>query len=417
MTPSPDPVVTLASAHAATGRLLGDRYELGTLLGQGGMGVVYQALDTTLNRTVAVKVFRDETSEIARTASETQLLAGLNHPALVTLFDAHIGEGEPRYLVMEYIDGPTLESRLTRGPLSARSAARIARDLSEALHTVHTAGIVHRDIKPANVLLRPSRVPGEEFHAKLADFGIAYLVDSTRLTMPGSFIGSAAYLSPEQVTGSPPLPASDVYSLGLVLLEALTGQRAFAQTGLPEAALARLTQDPTIPSFVGHDWGALLTRMTARDPALRPSTLDLVVSVARLTNAAPDEAATTVVADAHVGGHSEARTRIEDSPTLVAPMGVELPLGRTNEQTTVHIDVGREASEADGPPRGQRTPWHRRMLPAAGAAVAAVALIVGAFAWGAFGGGRVDPAPPPELPALEEPLSSHLQQLLDSVSP
>lgn len=100
-----------------TGRLLGNRYELGTRLGEGGMGVVYRAQDTMLRRDVAVKVFRDGATEIARTASETQLLAGLNHPALVTLYDAHVGVEEPRYLVMEYVDGPTLEGRLDRGPL------------------------------------------------------------------------------------------------------------------------------------------------------------------------------------------------------------------------------------------------------------------------------------------------------------
>lgn len=265
------PLAGLAGVGRPDTKILSDRYVLGRRLGEGGMGVVYQAQDRMLERTVAVKVFRDDSVETARTASETQLLAGLNHASLVTLFDARVQDESPRYLVMEYVDGPTLAERLVSGPLEPGTVRAVAGDLADALQAVHGAGIVHRDVKPSNVLLRRSTVRGREFHAKLADFGIAHLLDAARLTTPGLVMGSAAYLSPEQVTGSPPAYAADIYALGLVLLESLTGARPFAQATAHEAALARLTQDPVIPASVGHGWSTLLLAMTARDPGRRPN--------------------------------------------------------------------------------------------------------------------------------------------------
>ena len=261
----------------AEGSLLGARYRLEARVGAGGMGVVYRATDEKLGRTVAIKLFRDsEAADLQRKTSETRLLASLNHPSLVTLYDALIdGDGEA-YLVMEFVDGPTLRSRISDGPVAPVDAARMARELGEALHVVHQAGIVHRDIKPANVLLRRSPVVGEEFTATLADFGIAHLVGSSRLTTPGTLLGTAAYLSPEQVRGSEPAPSSDIYALGLVLLESLTGERVFGQPVVHEAALARLTNDPEVPGELGYGWKSLLTAMTARDPGQRPTALEVV---------------------------------------------------------------------------------------------------------------------------------------------
>lgn len=399
-----------------SGALLGDRYALGDVLGEGGMGVVYRATDTLLERTVAVKVFREGTAERARTASETQILASLNHPALVTLFDAQVAGEEPRYFVMEFVDGPTLRSRLGSGPLAPRAVARLARDLAEALHVVHRAGIVHRDIKPANVLLRPSSVPHEEFHPKLADFGIAYLIDATRLTVPGAVIGSAAYLSPEQVSGEAPGPASDIYSLGLVLIEALTGRRAFPQVGRTEAALARLTQDPIVPGSVGRDWGRLLTDMTARDPAHRPPALDVVIRAADIgTRAVPVTAAATVTADATVADVGARPTGTEvgsegDRRTLVEPLGHDEADPPGDAPTMVLADGGGVSSRAASPARRPRrvSPW-----AFIAAALVAAAVVVGVVTW--LPGD--EPAPVPTLPALDDPLGSHLEQLMDAVSP
>lgn len=383
--------------------VLGNRYELGTRLGEGGMGVVYRARDTVLGRTVAVKVFRDGAEVIARTTSEVYLLAGLNHPALVTLYDAQVGESEPLYLVMEYVDGPSLDERLTRGALSHASVARIGRDLAEALHVVHQAGIVHRDIKPANVLLRASSVPDEEFHAKLADFGIAYLVDSTRLTTPGTVVGSVAYLSPEQVTGSAPLLASDIYSLGLLLLEALTGLRAFPQIAAHEAALARLTQEPIIPSTVGTGWAALLTAMTAREPSERPTALEVVVAIARL-NSAPS--ALGMAANDVTIGDGAAASRSPDTPTLVVPAAAAMVAPAVPAQTTAHlpVEVDSSGSSIAAPRRTRRTRRTRRIKPliliGASAVIAAVVVIGGSM----LSAPAVEPTAPPTQAVVEEPV-------------
>jgi serine/threonine protein kinase len=392
------------------GKLVGDRYHLDSVLGEGGMGVVYLAKDTVLDRSVALKIFRDGMEDKARTATETQLLASLNHPALVTLFDAHVAEEAPRYLVMEYVDGPTLQSVLTAGPLPPMTVARIARDLAEALHVVHRAGIVHRDVKPSNVLLRPSSVPGEEFHAKLADFGIAYLLDSTRLTLPGTVIGTAAYLSPEQVTGGAPGPASDIYSLGLVLIEALTGRRAFAQESGTEAALARLAGDPVIPGALGAGWGAVLTDMTARDPVRRPSALDVVIRIAELSVRSSDVPSDETVADAAterpLASGAGAQQRDVDASTLVLPDSV-------SRDPEPFAKPEPSAKPEPQPPVADGRRVITRVTVALVALVAVVAVIVGVVALipGA------EPATPPALPAVDEPLGSHLEQLMDSVSP
>lgn len=400
--------VGTAGSRRARPELLGGRYALGDRLGEGGMGVVYRARDTVLHRTVAVKVFRDGTADAARTTGETHILAGLNHPALVTLFDAHVGADAPRYLVMEYVEGPTLDERLTAGALSAKTVALMAQDLGEALHTVHNAGIVHRDIKPANVLLRTSTVPGEEYRAKLADFGIAYLVDTTRLTAPGTVVGSVAYLSPEQVRGAEPAAAADVYSLGLLLLEALTGKRGFPQTSVHEAAVVRLTQDPLIPPSVSGEWAELIRRMTSREPAQRPTARELVSLVAGLDDAQHTPKRQDV-ATAPLDRGETAGSTLELAMTRTAPIEREPAAGRTvamdsPEQTAPSTDVSTGGA--------RNALW--RVVAAAVLVTVIVALAVAVIAFGVAGS---PDAPVPTLPALEEPVNTHIQQLLDAVSP
>lgn len=404
MTPSPDHGAAIPAPGGSGGDVLDQRYELCRTLGEGGMGVVYHARDRSLGRDVAVKVFRDGATDLERSASETKLLASLNHPALVTLFDANVSGDGPRYIVMEYVDGPTLHARLKKAPLSPTAVGAIARDLGEALHVVHAAGIVHRDIKPANVLLRTSGVAGREFHAKLADFGIAYLIDSTRITTPGMVIGSAAYLSPEQLTGSTPGPASDIYALGLVLLEALTGTRGFEQDSPHESAIARLSQQPVIPSTVGHEWGALLEAMTARDPDARPTALEVAARAASIDTASRSSA--TVAAPA-AAAPRRPRDDVDDAPTLVAPVA---PTATTRVDHPPTLIAEPEAPPTDGRKRRSGFVW---LTGAASAVVLASIVLVGAAIWAP----RTEPTPAPTLPAMEEPLGTHLQQLLTSVSP
>ncbi|WP_426184918.1 protein kinase domain-containing protein [Microbacterium sp. TWP3-1-2b2] len=274
----------------ATEMLLDGRYRLGPCLGRGGMAVVYRAEDTILGRTVAIKLLgqADQPSpDTARVRSETTVLASLNHPSLVTLYDARLDPGHAQYLAIEYVDGPTLASRLSHGPMSEAETASLACDLSEALQVVHDAGIIHRDVKPSNVLLAPNSRREAGWTAKLTDFGIAFSLGDPRVTSPGIVVGTAAYMAPEQVRGADLTPAVDIYSLGLVLIEALTGEPAFPVTGKVQTALRRLTDSPVIPDSVDPSWGTLLARMTRADPKERPSARDVAEAAAFLSADVP----------------------------------------------------------------------------------------------------------------------------------
>ncbi|WP_077488060.1 serine/threonine-protein kinase [Sinomonas mesophila] len=272
--------------------LLGGRYRLLEVVGRGAMATVHRASDEVLGRDVAVKTFRahapDPRHELRR-RGEMEVLARLTHPSLVQLYDAGtdpLDDGTQRisYLVMEFVEGRDLRCVLAGGPLADDDARRLALDLAEALAYVHAQGIVHRDIKPANILV-PDGGPGtgsaatSRRRAKLTDFGIARLTDAARLTITNTTIGTANYLSPEQARGEAVGPASDIYSLGLVLLECLTGTMEFTGSAV-EAAVARLMRDPRMPQGLGEPWSRLLPAMTAREPGDRPSA-ELVAAVLR----------------------------------------------------------------------------------------------------------------------------------------
>lgn len=275
----------------ATAPLLGGRYRLDDCVGRGGTSMVYRAHDTLLRRTVAIKLLRadDEmTLESERIHNETALLASLSHPSLVALYDASLDLPHPRYLVMEFVDGPTLATHLTHGPLSRREVAAIGRDIADALRVVHARGIVHRDVKPSNVLL--AHADGDAgWTAKLTDFGIAFHPDEARRTSPGIAIGTAAYMAPEQVRADQITPAADIYSLGLVLLESLTGEPAFPRTRDVQTALARLVSEPSIPDELGVEWVRLLRRMTRTEPEQRPTAAEVVTQVTALSADASDD--------------------------------------------------------------------------------------------------------------------------------
>ncbi|WP_137843787.1 serine/threonine-protein kinase [Microbacterium sp. 2FI] len=451
------------------GELLDGRYRIDELIGEGGMARVYRASDVMLGRTVAVKVFRSGTADgadLTRKASETTLLASLSHPSLVTLFDARVDTDEGAYLVMEYIEGSTLADRIAAGPIASADAASLVGDLGEALHVVHAAGIIHRDIKPSNILLRPPLLPGHSFRATLADFGIAHLVDAARVTLPGTVMGTAAYLAPEQVRGAEPTTAADIYALGLVVIEALTGRRAFPQAATHEALIARLTSQPEIPGDLGYGWKSLLSAMTATDPAQRPTALEVAVAGSRIDAGAIDADVTGVAgvileesggsvvppvpalppipalpAEAFVSGEVRsgsgmpaADTAAESSPdrTKVLPLPVtvtervpvtgESVLEARGRTGSVPSDAGflddpaHERSDGAVAPSRARRSWGLVIGIVAGglAAVAVTAVLIG---WGASA--SAPPASPelPELPQLEEPLGTHLDDLLEAVTP
>lgn len=267
------------AAGNMAGQLLGGRYRVESAIGFGGMATVYRATDEVLGRAVAVKVFDSGTLDPARQESELAVLASLDHHCVVNLYDAGVDRDDHgrdrRFLVMALVTGQNLHERIQVSPIASRHIAEIGYDMAEALEYIHARNVLHRDIKPSNILLVDYGSDAPRARAKLTDFGIALSDDIERMTAAGETTGTAAYLSPEQVAGSLLAPASDVYSLGLVLLQSFTRSIEFPGS-MVESAMARLSRDPVIPEFLPSHWRDLLSAMIARDPGHRPTGHELV---------------------------------------------------------------------------------------------------------------------------------------------
>ncbi|CAN5292446.1 hypothetical protein BH23ACT9_BH23ACT9_06710 [soil metagenome] len=296
--------------------VLAERYRLAEEIGRGGMADVFSAEDTQSGQMVAVKVMRvGEAADPERFASEMQILERLSHPAIVRLFDTGRTAEDSPYFVMQLIDGESLSTRLREeGPLPHGDLLKVAARVAGALAHAHDQGVVHRDIKPANILI------DERGRGYLTDFGVARLVDSALLTRTGTTIGTAAYLAPEQLQDSAVGPSADVYSLALVLIEALTGRRAFRGTGV-EAALARLGSDPRIPEELSQHWRGLLVSMTRRDPERRPSAA-FVEAVLRGTEPPPP------LDPAEMAARAAPARAGDDDPTALTPVTGDTGSGR-----------------------------------------------------------------------------------------
>ncbi|WP_235492367.1 serine/threonine-protein kinase [Leifsonia sp. Root112D2] len=412
------------------GRLIGDRYRIVGLIGRGGMASVYRADDGMLHRQVALKLLladSTDAAELGRQRVEIETLASLNHHALVTLFDAGTeatDAGERAFLVMEVVDGRNLRDAIAYG-LDATQIAHIGADVAEALHYVHGRGVVHRDVKPANILLATGGLPGRPVLAKLADFGIARLIDSSRLTSTGVVMGTASYLSPEQARGGEVGPATDVYSLGIVLLEALTGENPFPGTAV-ESASARLSREPHVPGALGHDWGSLLTAMTALDPDQRMSAADAAVATRRIANAASVVVANDATVPAGVatvptvpiGGASPTVAMTAPPATTRSPTTPPPTTPSTAEHNPTAATLRYPAAPSKRPPgeRPPRTlPASRRIIGVACAVVIVIAAAGGVLAWGAA---DKHPTPTPSpYPSVSGTLGTHLKQLQKSVQP
>ncbi|HEY1626979.1 MAG TPA: protein kinase [Streptosporangiaceae bacterium] len=258
---------------AVTGtRVLAGRYVLHEVLGTGGMATVWRARDEVLRREVAVKVlsqqFAADPGFAARFEREARHAAGLSHPRLVTVFDCGV-DGSSPFIVMELVAGQTLRQVLDRfGTLPPGEAVRIAAAVCEALEVAHAAGLIHRDIKPANIVLAGSEV-------KVLDFGIARVDGGTGATGTAVLLGTAAYLSPEQASGRPAGPQADLYALGCVLFEMLTGAPPFSAESTVGLAYRHVHDDPGPPSALRPDLPVRLDHITgrllAKEPANRPA--------------------------------------------------------------------------------------------------------------------------------------------------
>ena len=265
-------------------RVLDGRYALEVLVGSGGMADVYRAKDQLLERTVAVKIlhqqYENDKEFIERFQREAKAAARITHPNIVNVYDVGIAEGR-HYIVMEYVPGRTLKERIKEeGPVPAAEALHIARQIAGALAQAHINNLVHCDIKPHNILVMP------DGNVKVADFGIARAVTESTMTYNDNIMGSVHYFSPEQARGTIITPKSDVYSLGVVLYEMLTGRIPFDGNTAVSIARKHLEEEPqplrslvpNIPPVVE----ALVTRMMAKDPALRPDSRLLVQDITRV---------------------------------------------------------------------------------------------------------------------------------------
>jgi hypothetical protein len=250
--------------QVVSGPGIGERYELGDVLGRGGAANVYRALDRHTGRQVALKLYETALSAGDRPQHRAELaaLVRLHHPGLVRLYDSGIHD-DCVFLVMQLIDGEPLSERITRGPLPVGTVVELGWQLASTLAYVHARGVIHRDVKPGNVLVDAND------RCFLTDFGVSRLADATRCTVSGMALGTPAFLAPEQVRGQRLGPAIDIYALGLVLLEALTGTKEYPG-GAVESAVARLHRPPHIPPTLPARLRFLLSAMTVDDPAARP---------------------------------------------------------------------------------------------------------------------------------------------------
>ncbi|MGX1271857.1 serine/threonine-protein kinase [Streptomyces phaeoluteigriseus] len=267
---TPAPVVP-APPEPGVGRLIAGRYRLLAKLGHGGMGTVWRAKDETVDREVAVKEprvpdhlpERERANAFERMRREARAAARLDHPSVVNVHDVAVVDGQP-WIVMELVHGRSLGAALEEGTLGAREAARIGLEVLGALEAAHAAGILHRDVKPDNVLL------GRHDRVVLTDFGIAQIEGETNLTDTGGFVGSPEYIAPERVLGQRPGPASDLWSLGVVLYAATEGVSPFRRSNTPATLQSVLNAAPAPPTAAQGPLAEAVNGLLEKDPARRP---------------------------------------------------------------------------------------------------------------------------------------------------
>ncbi len=265
-------------------RILGERYALEEKIGSGGMAEVYLAHDKLLDRKVAVKIlheaYKADAEFIEKFHREAKAAARLSHANIVNIYDVGI-DGDDHYIVMEYVQGNSLKDKLREvGALEISEAVTIAKDIASGLAHAHENNLVHCDIKPHNILLTA------DGHAKIADFGIARAVTESTMTYSGSVVGSVHYFSPEQAQGSTITPKSDVYSLGVVMYEMLTGKLPFTGENAVAIAMKHIEEEPTIPSMyrshIPPMFEAVTLRAMSKNPEHRPTAFDLIQALTNI---------------------------------------------------------------------------------------------------------------------------------------
>jgi serine/threonine-protein kinase len=370
------------------------RYVTGELLGTGGMGEVYDAVDTRLDRPVALKRLRadlaDDEAMRRRVETEARLAARLTHPNVVTVFDSGLEGGHP-FIVMERLDGRTLRDELAEGPMKPETARSMALQVLEALAAAHGIGLIHRDVKPGNIL-----VAGDGTW-KVADFGIATSIeDDHTLTKTGELLGSASYLAPERLEGHAATTRSDVYSLGVVLYEALSGRRPFGD-GQPMALAMRIRDGRYEPlrqivRRLDPAFARTVARAMSKDPMARYATAEEMAAALTGQPAAVASGETTAI----VERPSESTAILEPVPVAVDP-----------EPVATEAVASEPAVAANRPARRRTTGL------VAGAVALAVIAVAVVLALTVGGGTPEAPSSPVPTTVSGAPVPAPLQDALD----
>lgn len=339
------------------GRLIAGRYRLIAPLGEGGMATIWRAIDEQLDREVAIKLLRTQYGNdpgfTARFKQEARSAGSLSHPNIVPVYDYGTDQADgTQYIVMQLVEGDDLATLLReRGTLSTDDAVRVTIGVASALEAAHRRGIVHRDVKPGNILIT------DDGDVKVTDFGIARAVSEASMTVTGTTLGSVHYFSPEQARGDEVTGASDVYALGIVLYEMLTGRRPFEGDSAAGVALKRLNEDPQPPTVyrpVPSGLSAIVMRALERDPARRypdAGSFAEALRVWRQDPAAGAMAAGTAAAAGAAAGAAVAGAAVtppSGEPTVYVPPPVARPSDRAPSTTN---------RPPPPPPEDRGQPW------------------------------------------------------------
>jgi serine/threonine protein kinase len=307
----------------STGQVYGNRYELVSRIAIGGMGEVWEASDTVIGRVVAIKILKDEylgdPGFRERFRAEARHAAMVNHDGIANVFDYGEEDGKA-YLVMEMVPGEALSTILERERvLPPDRVLSIVSQTALALHQAHQAGLVHRDVKPGNLLITP------DGDVKITDFGIARLADQVPLTATGQVMGTVQYLAPEQASGKPASPATDIYSLGIVAYEALAGRRPFRGESQVSIAMAHIKEaPPELPVTIPEEVRALVMSCLAKKPEGRPRTAEDLAKAAKAIQAGNIDEAMALLP------RSDSETEATESP----------PQGRKKNKSKDNTNVG-----------------------------------------------------------------------------
>jgi serine/threonine protein kinase len=363
---------------------IGSAYILGAPISCGAMGRVFHGTRRASGESVAIKILRDELSRdqelVRRFVQERQVLTSLSHPHLLRVRDMVV-EGDRLAIIMDYVSGGTLRDRLTRThTLAPGEAASLAAQVLEAVAAAHAAGVVHRDLKPENILL------ADDGGVKVADFGIARLIDGTALTSASGYIGSAEYMAPECANGGRAGPLADVYAVGCLLYELLVGVTPFVGGASPVVLLRHLRNAPTRPVGVPGALWNLLRRLLAKQPDSRPGAMDAAAELQSMTATLDGLRALPSLGDPNFGSVETTLPRqraLLNGGTPVPPSG-----GRRDSGSSLTTLPARSRPQLPPPlesPLAVTRPWWRRPIAAAAAVVLLVVTTIAVVAWSSPG--------------------------------